>query len=152
MADDTVDESGQAEDDVAPETAEEEAPVPAEVAQPAAYSEGDSVQLTGYLRHEAYDYKGYTVDCLILELDEPIDGNFGTYPNENEPAWHEGVTSVDVSDLLATNTLDDLSVDAHCTVSGTFWGSSKQSGAHYDESGVFQINGGCSLRDAEIVL
>jgi len=106
--------------------------------------EGDEVTMEGTLAYETFEHKG-TVECLILVVDEPFDAIFGTYPNENEPTLHEGVTCVDVSPLLYDGTLDATAAGRRVRVSGTFWGSSKMNGAHYDESGAFQINGGCTL-------
>ena len=120
------------EDDVAPDSL----PV----------QEGDHVTLRGTLAYETFEHKG-TVECLILVLDEPFDAVFGTYPNENDPVLHEGVTCVDVSPLLYDGGLDAAWAGRRVVVSGTFWGSSKMNGARYDESGTFQTNGGCTLHD-----
>lgn len=113
-------------------------------------TEGIEVTLEGTLAYETYEHKG-TVECLILVLDEPFDASFGSYPHEDEPELHKAVTCVDVSSLLFDGGCDASVAGSHVRVRGTFAGSSKFSGAHYDETGALQINGGATLRDPVLV-
>ena len=109
-------------------------------------SEGDGISVTGTLAYETYECQG-TVECLILVLDEPFDAEYASHPNEGSPELHKGVTCIDVSELLHGGACDASVAGSRARVSGTFSGSCKTSGAHYDQDGTFRANGGCVLHD-----